>query len=119
MVYTNNNVPMAPSADVTAGMLLGISGSGTVAEAAAGSKVFLGVAFSDVTLASTEKVSVITGVEVTVTDSGAGITAGALLKVGAASTVTTYVQGTDTEDMIIGKALTTAAADATLRALLL
>ena len=118
MVYTNNNIPMAPSADVTAGMLLEISGSGTVAEAATGSKKVLGTAYSDVTLLSTEKVAVITSVEVVLTDSGAGVTAGDLLKAGASSTVTTYVQGVDTEDMIIGKALDTAAASANVRVLL-
>lgn len=97
---------MNVSADVLAGMLLEITGDGTVAESAAGSKKVLGVAYANASLALKEKVAVITKVEVNLMASGT-VTAGDLVKAGANSTVVKYVQGTDTEDMIVGKALST------------
>ena len=114
MVYTNNNVPMDVSADVTAGMLLEISGDGTVAEAAADSVKVLGVAYADASLAQGEKVAVITGVEVELTASGA-ITAGDIVKAGAGSTVVTGA----TAGQEVGMALNDAADAEKVRVLLL
>lgn len=113
MVFTDNNVPMDISADVTAGMLLEISGDGTVAESAADSEKVLGVAYADAELAKAEKVAVITGVEVELIASGA-ITAGDKVKAGAGSVVVTGA----TAAQEVGIALNDAADTETVRVLL-
>ena len=104
---------MGVSADVLGGMLLEISGDGTVAEAAADSTKVLGVAYADAKLALNEKVAVVTGVEVELTASGA-ITAGDKVKAGAGSTVVTGA----TADQAIGMALNDAADTEKVRVLL-
>lgn len=104
---------MGVSADVSAGMLLEISGDGLVAEAAADSIKVLGVAYADAQLALNEKVAVVTGVEVELTASGA-ITAGDLVKAGAGSTVVTGGVAPN----VIGIALNDAADTETVRVFL-
>jgi len=98
------------SAAITGGRLVAVSGSGTVATAAADSASVVGVAAFDVA-ASGDKVTIFTGGVQKLVASGA-ITAGAGVvsdtggKVKSATTATAAAAGT-----LLGRALTTVAAD--------
>jgi hypothetical protein len=113
--------PLAPgpftsqaSGTITGGDLVAVSGSGTVASAAAGASA-IGVAAHDAVTG--QKVAVHPLKQVHETLAGvAGVTAGNPLKVGASpSKLVLWVTGTDGAEKWVGVALTTAAADATLR----
>lgn len=102
------------SGTIAGGDLVAVSGSGTVSAAAAGASA-IGVAGHD---ASTgQKVAVHPLKQVHETLAGvAGVTAGNPLKVGASpSKLVLWVTGTDGAEKWVGVALTTAAADASLR----
>jgi hypothetical protein len=98
------------SAAITGGRLVAVSGSGTVAAAAADSALVVGVAAFDVA-ASGDKVTIFNGGVQKLVASGA-ITAGAGVvsdtggKVKSATTATAAAAGT-----LLGRALTTVAAD--------
>jgi len=105
------------SGTIVAGDVVIVSGSGTVAASGAGGKG-IGVAANGV--AADQKVTVypLRGQAVHQTVAGAGgVTAGDYLKVGAtAGKLITWVGPGDTDTtLIVGIALTTAAADAALR----
>ena len=103
------------SGTIAGGDCVAVSGSGTVAAAAAGSLLVAGVAAHDAV--SGQKIAVHPLKEVHETLAGAGgVTAGNPLKVGAAAgKLILWVTGTDSAAAFVGIALTTAAADATLR----
>lgn len=100
---------------VTGGQLVEISATGVIGPAGAGSVKVVGIVAQDG----------ITGANVTVHRGGiqsivtpAGVTAGQTLKAAAAGTVATWVSGTDAADLIIGRAITTAAGTAAAQVLL-
>lgn len=100
-------ITRSASATIAAGQLVSVSGSGTVAPAAAADVPWLGVAAFDA--ASGSNVTVFTsGVQKIVAGSG-GITAGQLVHAGASGTVVTHTNGT-TDYLVVGVALTTATA---------
>jgi hypothetical protein len=103
------------SGTISGGDCVEVSGSGTVAAAAAGSLKVVGVAAHDAS--SGQKVAVIPLKAVHETLAGAGgVTAGNPLKVGASpSKLILWVTGTDSGAAFVGVALTTASADGTLR----
>lgn len=103
------------SGTISGGDCVEVSGSGTVAAAAAGSLKVVGIAAHDAS--SGQKVAVLPLKSVHETLAGAGgVTAGNPLKVGAASgKLILWVTGTDSAAAFVGVALTTAAADASLR----
>lgn len=104
-------VTYTTSAAVTGGMLLAVTGDRTVAQAAAGSAVFVGVAAHDAPSGGRVTVYHAPG-QVHVHTAAAIITAGAPLKTAATSQLTPYVVGTDPVTQLIGYALTAAAATA-------
>jgi hypothetical protein len=95
------------SAAVTAGQLLSVSGSGTVAPSAAGDVGWLGVAAFDAASGATVTVFC-AGTQRIVAGTG-GITAGTLVHAGATGTVVAHTAGT-IDSAIVGVALTTATA---------
>jgi hypothetical protein len=103
------------SGTINGGDVVAVSGSGTVAAAAAGALTGVGVAAHDATTG--QKVAVWPFKAVHETLAGAaGVTAGNPLKVGAtAGKLVLWVTGTDSGAAMVGIALTTAIADATLR----
>lgn len=103
------------SGTIAGGDCVAVSGSGTVAAAGAGVLTVVGVAAHDVTTGL--KVTVLPLKQVHETLAGAGgVTAGNPLKVGAsAGKLVLWLTGTDSSAAMVGVALTTAAADATLR----
>lgn len=103
------------SGTINGGDCVAVSGSNTVAAAAAGALTVIGVAAHDAT--SGQKVTVLPLKMVHETLAGAGgVTAGNPLKVGAsAGKLVLWVTGTDSAAAFLGVALNTAAADATLR----
>lgn len=95
------------SGAVSAGNLLSVSGSGTVAQSAAADATVIGVAASDA--ASGVTVTVLAGgVQRLVAGTG-GVTAGQFVHAGATGTVIAHTNGT-TDYLIVGLALTTATA---------
>ncbi|HEY5200209.1 MAG TPA: capsid cement protein [Acidothermaceae bacterium] len=95
------------SAAITAGNLLSVSGSGTVAPSAAADATVIGVAAFDT--ASGANVTVFAGgVQRLVAGTG-GLTAGQFVHAGATGTVIAHTNGT-TDYLIVGLALTTATA---------
>lgn len=95
------------SAAITAGQLVSVSGSGTVAPAGAGDVFWLGLASKDT--ASGDTLAVFAGGTQKVVAGTGGITAGTLVQAGAAGTVVTHTNGTN-DSNIVGLALTTATA---------
>jgi len=103
------------SGTITGGDCVAVSGSGTVASAAAGSLLVVGVAGHDAVSGAKITVKPLKKVHETLAGAG-GVTAGNPLKVGASpNKLVLWVTGTDSAAAFIGIALTTAAADATLR----
>lgn len=102
------------SGTITGGDLVAMSGSGTVAAAGAAAAA-IGVAAHDAT--SGQKLAVHPLKQVHECLAGvAGVTAGNPLKVGASpNKLVLWVTGTDGAEKWVGIALTTAAADASLR----
>jgi predicted RecA/RadA family phage recombinase len=95
------------SAAISAGNLVTVSGSGTVAPSAAGDVAWLGVAAFDA--ASGANVTVLSGgIQRPIAGTG-GITAGQLVQAGATGTVVTHTNGTSDYNTV-GLALTTATA---------
>lgn len=106
------------SAGVTGGQLLEVSGNGTVAGAASGSVKVVGVAAHDAASGTRVTTHALQGVVHELVAGTGGVTAGNRVKVGAASNkVVAWVSGTDSESLIVGVALTTASADATVKVL--
>jgi hypothetical protein len=95
------------SATITAGQLVSVSGSGTVAPSAAADVGWLGVAAFDA--ASGATVTIYCGGTQRIVAGTGGVTAGSLVHAGAAGTVVAHVNGT-TDSAITGVALTTATA---------
>jgi exosortase/archaeosortase len=103
------------SGTITGGDCVAVSGSGTVASAAAGSLLVVGVAGHDAVSGGKITVKPLKKVHESLAGAG-GITAGNPLKVGASSNkLVLWVTGTDSAAAFVGIALTTAAQDATLR----
>lgn len=99
------------SAAVTGGQLLSVTGVGTVGPSAAADATVVGVAAFDA--ASGALVTVLTdGVHKLVAGTG-GVTQGQKVHAGAAGTVIAHTNGT-TDYLIVGLALTTAIATATV-----
>lgn len=102
------------SATITGGDVVMVSGSGTVASAAAGSLLAIGVAAHDAVNGQKITVHPLKMVHRTLAGAG-GVTAGNPLKVGASpNKLILFVAGTDSHVAMVGVALTTAAADAEL-----
>ena len=102
------------SATITGGDVVMVSGSGTVASAAAGSLLIIGVAAHDAINGGKVTVHPLKMVHRTLAGAG-GVTAGNPLKVGASpNKMVLWVTGTDSGAALAGIALTTAAADAEL-----
>jgi hypothetical protein len=95
------------SATITAGQLVSVSGSGTVAPSAAADAAWVGVAAQDAASGATLTVYA-GGVQRLVAGTG-GVTAGQLVHAGASGTVITHTNGT-TDYVVVGVALTTATA---------
>jgi hypothetical protein len=100
-------ITRSASATITAGQLVTVSGSGTVAPSAAADVPWLGVAGFDA--ASGANVTVFCGGTQRVVAGSGGVTAGQLVHAGAAGTVVTHTNGT-TDYLVVGVALTTATA---------
>jgi predicted RecA/RadA family phage recombinase len=95
------------SATITAGQLVSVSGSGTVAPSAAVDVPWVGVAAFDA--ASGDNVTIFTGgVQRLVAGTG-GVTAGQLVHAGASGTIVAHSNGTS-DYAVVGVALTTATA---------
>lgn len=98
------------SAAIVGGVLVAVSGTGTVATAGATSLTVVGVAGHDV-LASGLKITLKPLKKVHETTAGTGgLTAGNPLKSDASGLVTLWVTGTDSAAAFLGIALTTATA---------
>lgn len=97
------------SATITAGQLLEVTGSGTVGPAGAASTKCVGVAAFDA--ASGDRVTIHAGGVQRIVAGTGGVTAGDIVKAGAAGTVVAIASGTF--DTKVGIALTTALATAT------
>lgn len=100
-------ITSAASATITAGQLVSVSGSGTVAPSGAADAPWLGVAGFDA--ASGDKLTVYTGGVQRIVAGTGGVTAGQLVHAGASGTVVAHTNGTNDYD-IVGVALTTATA---------
>lgn len=99
-------VPMSVSAAVTGGKAVKVSGSGTVATAAAAADIIVGIAAQDAA-ASGDRITVFArGTVHTLTASGT-VTAGDIVEGAAAGAVATHTQGTN-DVRSFGIALTTA-----------
>lgn len=96
------------SAAVTAGQLVSVSGSGTVAPSAAADVAWCGVAGQDASATGFLITVFSGGVQRCVAGTG-GVTAGQLVHAGAAGTVIAHTNGT-TDYLVVGVALTTATA---------
>jgi predicted RecA/RadA family phage recombinase len=97
-------ITRSASAAITAGQLVSVSGSGSVAPAAAADVPWLGVAAFDA--ASGANLTVFTSGVQRIVASGT-VTAGQLVHAGASGTVVTHTNGT-TDYVVVGLALTTA-----------
>lgn len=100
-------ITRSASAAITAGQLLSVSGSGTVAPSAAADVGWLGVASRDT--ASGDTLTVFCGGTQRIVAGTGGVTAGALVHAGASGTVVAHTPGTN-DSAIVGVALTTATA---------
>ncbi len=100
-------ITRSASATITAGQLLSVSGSGTVAPCGAGDVFWLGTASKDT--ASGDPLTVFCGGTQRLVAGTGGVTAGTLVHAGAAGTVVTHTPGTN-DSAIVGVALTTATA---------
>lgn len=100
-------ITLQASATITAGQLVSVSGSGTVAPSSAADAAWLGVAAYDA--ASGDKVTIFCGGTQKIVAGTGGITAGQLVHAGASGTVVTHTNGTNDYN-IVGVALTTATA---------
>lgn len=100
-------ITRSASASITAGQLVSVSGSGTVAPSGAGDVPWLGVAAFDA--ASGANVTVFAGGTQRIVAGTGGVTAGQLVHAGASGTVVTHTNGTADYE-IVGLALTTATA---------
>jgi hypothetical protein len=96
------------SAAITAGQLVSVSGSGTVAPSGAGDANWLGVAAFDAAGSGVDITVYTEGVQRIVAGTG-GVTAGQLVQAGASGTVVTHTNGTNDYN-VVGIALTTATA---------
>ena len=110
--YTPRYMPGAAqtwtaSASISAGQLLVVSGSGTVAPSSAASGAFLGVAGNDA--ASGGTVTVYTGGVQKIVAGTGGVTAGNTVEAAASGTVVAHTNGTN-DSNIVGVAITTATA---------
>lgn len=101
-------ITRSSSAAITAGQLVSVSGSGTVAPAGAGDTSWLGVAGFDVSGSGFNVTIYRGGVQRIVAGTG-GITAGSLVQAGASGTVVNHTNGTN-DSNVVGVALTTATA---------
>lgn len=104
------------SAAVTGGQFVAVSGSGTVAPAAADSPDVVGVAAHDAATGVPVTIHALAGVVHEMVAGVGGITAGDHVKVGAASNAVLPI-GAGTFDLRVGVALTTAAAAAKVQVL--
>jgi hypothetical protein len=102
-----HQITRAASGTITGGNLVSVSGSGTVAQAAAGDPTWLGVAGFDVVSGNNLTVWC-SGVQRIVAGTG-GVTAGQLVQAGANGTVVSHTNGTN-DFNVVGIALTTATA---------
>lgn len=103
------------SATITGGDVVMVSGTGTVASAAAGSLLGIGVAAHDAVNGQKITVWPLKCYHTALAGAG-GITAGNPLKVGASpNKLVLWVTGTDSGAAFLGIATTTAAADAALQ----
>lgn len=100
-------ITRSASGSITAGQLVSVSGSGTVAPAGAGDANWLGVAAFDA--ASGVNVTVFTGGVQRIVAGTGGVTAGQYVEAGASGTVVSHTNGT-TDYKIVGLALSTATA---------
>ena len=100
-------ITLSASATITAGQLVSVSGSGTVAPSSAADAPWLGVAGFDA--ASGAAVTIFCGGVQRIVAGTGGVTAGQLVHAGASGTVVTHTNGTNDYD-IVGVALTTATA---------
>jgi hypothetical protein len=99
-------ITVSASAAITAGQLVSVSGSGTVAPS--GAATWLGVAGFDAA-ASGVNVTVFCGGTQRIVAGTGGVTAGQLVHAGAAGTVVTHTNGTNDYE-VVGIAITTATA---------
>lgn len=95
------------SASISAGQLVSVSGSGTVAPSAAGDAAWLGVAAFDA--ASGASLTLFCGGRQRIVAGAGGVTAGQLVHAGASGTVVAHTNGTNDYE-VVGVALTTATA---------
>jgi hypothetical protein len=102
-----HQITRSASGSITAGNLVSVSGSGTVAQSAAGDATWVGVAGFDVASGSNLTVWC-SGVQKLVAGTG-GVTAGSLVEAGANGTVVAHTNGT-ADYKVVGIALTTATA---------
>lgn len=100
-------ITRSASAAITAGQLLSVSGSGTVAPSSAADVQWLGTASKDT--ASGDVLAVFCGGTQRLVAGTGGVTAGTLVHAGAAGTVVAHTPGTN-DSAIVGVALTTATA---------
>jgi len=117
-IFSGNQLPFTStaSATITGGELVEVSGSGTVAPAAADSAAAVGVAAHDAASGARVTVHPLVGVIHELVAGTGGITAGAAVKVGATSNAVLPL-GAGTFDQRVGIALTTAAAAAKVQVL--
>jgi hypothetical protein len=104
------------SAAVTGGQLLEVSGNGTVAPAGAASAKVVGVAAHDVDSGGSVTVIPLAGVVHEFVAGTSGVTAGDIVKVGAAANLVVAI-ASGTYDQRVGIVLTTAAATAKVKVL--
>lgn len=117
-IYTRGILPFTStaSAAITGGQFVAVSGNGTVHPAAADSAAVVGVAAHDAATGVRVTVHPLVGVVHEMVAGTGGITAGAAVKVGAASNEVLPL-GAGTFDQRVGIALTTAAAAAKVQVL--
>ena len=104
------------SASVTGGQMLAVSGDGTVAPAGAASDKVIGVAAHDAASGALVTVIPLAGVVHEFVAGSGGVTAGDIVKVGAAANAVVEID-TGTYDQRVGLVLTTAAATAKVKVL--
>lgn len=109
-------ITSSASAAITGGQMVAVSGTGTVAPAAADSPDVIGVAGNDAASGAIVTVHALAGVVHEFVAGTGGITAGDHVKVGAAANAVLPI-GAGTYDLRVGVALTTAAAAAKVQVL--
>lgn len=105
---TGNAYTRTTSGAVSAGNLVSVSGTGTVAQSAANDATVAGIAGQDAAATGATITVYSGGIQRLVAGTG-GVTAGQFVHAGAAGTVVTHTNGT-TDYLIVGLALTTATA---------